>query len=174
MRVAVLAVAIAACGSPIDAQDMAAVVDGAVRPDVMDGQEVQDMAQGDLVEIDIAAVDMSILTADGAQPADMTQPVDMAQCTVTAGTCCPGNKCAAGYTCVDNGCNACGALGQYCCGGGQATGGACASGICRSGSDPAYGVCVAPCGQLGQPCCPIGPLCDKGSCMGAGAGICGE
>lgn len=73
-------------------------------------------------------------------PVDMAwQPLDLADCQATSGACCPGERCAAGYTCVDNGCNPCGLMNQFCCG--KLPTGTCSVGTCTMLADPTYGAC---------------------------------
>ncbi|MFL6193439.1 MAG: hypothetical protein ACJ75H_04670 [Thermoanaerobaculia bacterium] len=74
-------------------------------------------------------------------------------CGRTGDICCSGNTCAAGNTCTNGRCEACGGFNQPCCAGVCGAGLTCSFGINRCG----------PCGNPGDLCCP-GNFCNFSTC----------
>lgn len=161
-----------------DARDVSVAADSGGPSDV--GSALLDVTRTDLGQ------DAGIDVSGDDRPAD----VGAEDCGSVGHSCCVGNACDPGATCVTgNVCAACGGVGQVCCGGsGCGDDGLCApNGLCRScgGADQPCcsgsrcitgAVCTTtsgcqPCGGSGQPCC-AGSLCGSG--LGCTLGLCGE
>lgn len=90
--------------------------------------------------------------------------MDVDDCGHPDQPCCDGTTCMGPTECIGGACRSsggsCGGPGEDCC-----SGGACVTGqSCQW--DGGFGVECRACGERGQPCCPFGPECVAGSCMG--------